>query len=141
MISSFWRRWLIAVCAIIVGFGAVLMGAAAPALQGPTLALMTLMHGAAPTLDAPLRFSIGLMGAVSFGWGLTLLAIVRAGTASPDLGRALWRPVTASLLLWFVIDSAISIATGFALNAASNTLLMAGWLAPMLASGLLRRPS
>ncbi len=32
-----------------------------------------------------------------------------------------------------------AIATGFALNAASNTVLLTGYLIPLLASGVLRR--
>lgn len=141
MLSSFWSRWLLVVPLAITALGAVLACAAVPGLEGPTLALLALMHGQTPPLDETLRFSIGLMGAVTFGWGLTLMAIVRAATAHPGLSAALWRPVTASLALWWLVDSAISVSTGFALNAVSNTLLLAAWILPLQASGLLRRPA
>lgn len=140
MLSSFWSRWLLVVTLAITALGGVLACAAVPGLEGPTLALLALMHGQTQ-LDETLRFAIGLMGAVTFGWGLTLMTIVRAAVAHPDLSPALWRPVTASLALWWLVDSAISVSTGFALNAVSNTLLLAAWILPLQASGLLRRPA
>ena len=46
--------------------------------------------------------------------------------------------MTSSVLTWYVIDSLLSIATGFGLNALPNTVLMAGFLFPVIRSGVLR---
>ena len=130
--TGFWRTWLTVWCWGVAGLGIVLMGAAFALTDGPSRALMELMNpGAPPRFDPALRFSAGLMGAVTFGWGLTMLAIVRTSD------MRIWRPVTGALLVWYVVDSAISIATGFALNAASNTLLIGLFLLAMVRSGAL----
>ena len=90
----------------------------------------------AATFDLPaVRFGLGLPGALTIGWALTMFAMIDAAQAG---GARIWRSLTGALLVWYVIDSAISVRTGFALNAASNTLLMASFLIPVLASGVLR---
>ena len=139
MISRFWSRWLLVLTVSIIAFGALLMGAAFPGLDGPTIALFGLLGGQAPTFDETLRFSTGLMGAVSFGWGVTLYVVVRAALASPELGARLWRPVTLGLMAWFIPDCIISVKTGFGLNVITNLIIVTAWIIPLQASGLLRR--
>lgn len=139
MISSFWSRWLLALTWAIILFGALLMGAAFPGLDGPTVALMALLHGTAAPFDAAMRCSTGLMGAVSFGWGVTLFVVVRAALADPALGARLWRPLTLGLLAWFVPDCIISVSTGFGLNVITNLVILIAWIIPLQACGLLRR--
>jgi len=46
-----------------------------------------------------------------------------------------------AMAVWFVIDSFMSIATGFWLNAVSNTLIAIGLIVPLLATGVLRLPA
>ncbi len=72
--------------------------------------LLEVLGAETPIAYDPLhRFSIALMGAVSLGWGATLLAVARI---TPELSapqaQKLWRMVTWSVLLWFVVDSALS---------------------------------
>ncbi len=102
------------------------------------LVLTMFSGGAVPpdALDQPIvRFGIGLQGALTLGWGLTMMALIEA---AKTLDAPVWRKLTLALVVWYVIDSAISIATGLALNAVSNTVLMAGYLIPVLASGVLK---
>lgn len=139
MISSFWSRWLIGVTLGVIGFGALLMGAAFPGLDGPTLALLTLLNGQAPQFNDTLRFSTGLMGAVSFGWGVTLFVVVRAALTNAELGARLWRPLTLGLVAWFIPDCIISVSTGFALNVVTNLVVLTAWIIPLQVCGLLRR--
>ncbi|WP_448582817.1 hypothetical protein [Thermaurantiacus sp.] len=54
------------------------------------------------------------------------------------LRRPLWAGLTAALLFWYVVDSLLSVATGFPLNVASNSLLIAGFLLPVFDAGQLR---
>jgi hypothetical protein len=82
-----------------------------------------------------MRFSVALMGAVTLGWGFTILFLLPAIHAA---GAPAWKGLTAALFIWFVIDSAFSVATGFALNAVSNTGLLIAYLIPVLASGALK---
>lgn len=49
-----------------------------------------------------------------------------------------WRLLTVSVVGWYLIDGVLSAATGFPLNIVPNTLLLAGFVAPVLGSGVLR---
>ena len=140
MMSGFWRRWLTVWCWGVVLFGAVLAGAAFEASSGPVRVLFAVLGGLQNLeLDGPQRFTIAIMGAVTLGWGLTLAVVVQAAHRLGAEARATWVGVTLSVLTWYVIDSVLSVATGFSMNAASNTVLLAGYLAPVLVSGVLRR--
>lgn len=135
---QFWRSWLVIWCWAVVAFGVLLALGAIEATKAPVETLYSLFNPAASVpFDATLRFSIGLMGAVSIGWGLTLLTTVRAALALGREGRAVWSGIVTSVLVWYVIDSSLSVATGFALNAASNTVLLVGLLLPLWRTGML----
>jgi len=41
-------------------------------------------------------------------------------------------------VIWFVIDGALSAATGFVLNNVPNTALAIAYIVPLLASGVLK---
>lgn len=138
--SRFWRNWLTVWGWAVVLFGLVLAGAGFEATSGPTRLLFDVLNGPEDLiLSAQMRFAVGLMGAVTLGWALTLLVTFDAAHRLGAAGGPAWRGVLASAVVWYVIDSGISVVTGFGLNAVSNTLLMAGLLTPLMASGVLRR--
>jgi hypothetical protein len=139
MMTTFWRNWLVIWCIGLALFGLALYGAAYPATTGPARMLFALFgNPLPPEPDRYLRFAVPLMGAVSLGWALTMLAALRlAWTAEPDAGTALWKRVTVAMLVWYVLDSAASVATGFPINALSNTALLVAYLVPVVASGVL----
>ena len=129
------RRWLAAWCWAVMVFGVVIAGAASPTTEAAARALLEWQGGRPVVFDAPSRFALGLLGAVTLGWGATLLATVRAGDR---LGPAGWRGVAGAVALWFAVDSLLSVATGFALNVASNLVFFAGFVLALKASGLAR---
>jgi len=131
--SSFWRTWLTAWCFAVGAFGALLAAGAFEATRGPVVLLYTLLGGAAPVFDPALAFSVGLMGAVTIGWSLTFYAAFEAAHALGAQGGRIWRLITVSVIAWYVIDGAISALTGFALNIASNTVLLIGYFIPLIA--------
>jgi len=133
--TPFWRTWLDLWCGAVMVFGLVLVGAAFEPTRAPLLMLLGPMNPAVPVFDDHLRFAYALMGAVTLAWGLTFLAALRAAAQLSD--RALWRGLTVAVLAWYVIDGALSAATGFALNIVPNTALLAGYLIPVLATGVL----
>jgi hypothetical protein len=123
--SSFWKNWL-TVCCIGAGlFGAVLYAAAFPATTWGTEQFMKLIGNPWPAApDRYLQFAFGLMGAITIGWMITLYTLLRAAwTMDAASARPLWRGVVLSIAVWWVIDSYVSIASGFPLNAVSNTVL------------------
>lgn len=78
------------------------------------------------------------MGAVTLGWGRTLMTTIQAAHQLGAAGRSTSVGLIVSVLAWFVIDSSLSVATGFGLNAVSNSILLAGFLLPIVRSGVLR---
>jgi hypothetical protein len=123
-----WQAQMQLWCGAVIVFGLVLIGGAFEATSAGVQALFAILDGPGPISYEPaLRFALALMGAVTLGWGATVLAVVRGTGEMPGAqSLALWRGITMAILLWYVIDSALSVATGFWLNAVSNTLLI-GW--------------
>ena len=138
--SGFWRTWLTVWGWSVVIFGLVLAGGAFEATRAPVDMLISTLGGIdSLAWDRPLRFGVGLMGAVSIGWGLTFLAIFKAAWMLGDQAGPVWRAITLSTLAWYVIDGVISVASGFALNLVPNTVLLIGFLWPILSQGLLAK--
>jgi hypothetical protein len=138
--TSFWQNWLKLWASGVILFGVVLASgafAATDALVRPIFDMLGHPFPSEP--DAHHRFSLGLMGAVSIGWGLTLLGMINAifGLAR-DSAAPFWRAILVATMIWYVVDGYISYATGFALNIVSNTLLVALLLIPLIKSGALR---
>lgn len=137
--SGFWRNWMTVWCWAVGVFGVVLAGAGLEATSGPSRLVFALLQGPeALVLNAQMRFSVALMGAVTLGWSLTLMTTIKAALKLGEAGRSTWIGLIVSVLTWFVIDSSLSIATGFGLNAVSNAILLAGFLLPLFQSGVLR---
>ncbi len=136
--SGFWRMWFVAWCASIALFGAVLAGGAFEATEGPVRFVLSVLGPGEPLFDAALRFSLAVMGAVSIGWAVTLYFTVRAAIDLGPRGRPLWTAISAGMVSWFVIDSALSVATGFGLNVVPNLVLAGMYVVGLLGSGVAR---
>lgn len=137
--QGLWKTWMILWCWAVILFGIILAAGGLPETDGAVAFLYGLLGNLGADglrLDAPgLRFSVALMGAVTIGWGLTILFLLPAIHAA---GAPAWRGLTAALVIWYVIDGVLSAATGFALNILPNTALAIAYLVPVLASGALR---
>lgn len=139
--SLFHQKWLTLWACGVALFGLGLAGMGFAATDGFARFFFDLV-GSPVTADpgAQFRFAVGLMGCVSMGWGLTFAAAFRAAFATPDVQAAtVWRMLLMAALAWYLLDSLISIATGFPLNAVSNTVLLALFLIPVIRSGVLKR--
>ena len=64
-----------------------------------------------------------------------MLAVWRACGADV----AVWRGLSRAVLIWYVLAATLSVATGFALNAVSNTLFMALFMLPAVKLGFFSR--
>lgn len=137
--NRFWQNWLTIWAAGVTIFGLILAGGAFAATDGLTRMLFELFGMPIPAQPDPHhRFAIGLMGAVTMGWGLTYFATFKALHALPsDHAAPAWRFILFASFVWYAIDSWISVATGFWTNAVSNTLLLVMLLIPLLGSGML----
>lgn len=132
--------WLNAMCAVVVVTGLVMAGGALPQTEWGARLLLEWQNGGPLALDRAARVLTGVLGGVMCGWGVTLFAGFQAIEAVADarLRTRFWRIMLAGILVWFVVDSGLSIATGFALNAVMNAAFMLAFCVPIVASGAIR---
>lgn len=127
------RTWL-KVAAVIVGsFGPVFfLGSMEATAELPRLSLDLLawpVDGAQRYDDATVRFLSVLTGGFLLGWGVLIWSLSGAVyTAAPEGVR---RAVVSSLVAWFLLDSAGSIATGQPSNALFNVLVLLVAVGPL----------
>jgi len=137
--TGIWKNWMTVWAWGVVAFGALLMTGAFPGVDGLVRDVLVLFgnlpDGGTILEDRAMRFAVGLMGAVTMGWGLTIAFLLPAISAAGPSG---WRALTLALAIWYVVDGLISVTTGFAANAVSNTALAIAYVIPVLGSGALR---
>ncbi len=131
-------RWLTIWCGALAALGVAVAGAATDATSAPVRLVFAVIGVPELRLDAHMRFTLAVLGAVLIGWSLTLLGASRvAHRLGGEHGRAAWRWVAVALVGWFAIDSTLSVLTGFPLNAVMNVIFLLAFLAPMVRSGVL----
>jgi len=137
--SGFWRNWLAVWCGAVGVFGAVLIGGGLEATSGPTRLIFDLLNGPMELeLNAQMRFSLALMGAVTLGWAMTAAATIQAAILLGERATPIWRLLLGGVMVWFVIDTTMSIITGYGINAIPNLVLLATFLLPIIRSGVLQ---
>jgi hypothetical protein len=108
----------------VAGLGFVALAVAAPDLLATLYALIA--HGdTVVDMTAGTRLGAALFGALTVGWGLTLERLGR--------GEGVVRAAVIGIVVWYLVDSAASIALGFGWNALSNTgfvVVVVGLLRP-----------
>lgn len=96
-----------------------------------TLALLSQLGllDAVPEMPPPameyVQFVYGVLGAVMVGWAALLGLVAHA----PRLDAR--RAVGASLVLWFVLDTGLSLASGHPRNAGLNLVCLVATLVPL----------
>jgi hypothetical protein len=140
--TGFWKAWMQGWCSMVGLTGVMFACVAIPGLEGPALLFYDVVYwpvdGQSGWVDG-IGFTVSILGAVLIGWALTCWTLVAEATRTGS--QAAWRGITAALVVWYVIDSSASVATGVPGNAVSNTLFLASFLLPVLASGALRGAS
>ncbi len=132
--------WMTGWCAAVGLFGMILAGSGFEVTSGPVRILFDVLNGPGELdLNPYVRFSLAVLGAVTMGWSLTLMAVIQvANQLEKQVSKRIWIGIAASIVIWYVIDSILSIATGFWLNAVANTIFSATFLIPVIRSGVLR---
>lgn len=137
MSQRFHKFWLIITAVVVGAFGPVFfLGTMVPTMEPArlTLDLLSWPINGVPTYESPdIRFLSALAGGFLLGWGV-MIGCLRAWMydAAPEAVR---KVVLTSLLSWFVLDSAGSIASGTPSNALFNVFVL------LLAVGPLWRPA
>ena len=136
--SKSYKNWLDAMCGVVVLFGFIMAGGALPASEWPARLLLEWQNQGPLAIDRAARVTLGVLGGVMCGWGVTLYAAFQAAHMIGDRGAHIWRLILASMVFWFVVDSSLSVATGFALNALMNVGFLLAFVVPIGLSGVLR---
>ena len=123
---SFWQRWLLVVDIGIVVFGimmALLSGT--PLFRSFNRQIDPAFWGANPVADEAQAFQkwiYGVWGATVAGWGVFLTFVARFPFGKKE--KWAWQCLVVGLLVWFVLDTVISLNYQVYFNAAFNTALL-----------------
>jgi hypothetical protein len=85
-----------------------------------------------PAANAYIFFVYGILGAVMIGWMVALLFILLSGFRCKQ--RWAWYAIATSIVIWFAIDSSMSLVTGFWQNAAFNLVFLLAFSIPLVAT-------
>jgi len=117
---DFWQRWLVVVCFLFAGVGILLATLDSLAIFGPWNAGIDAVFAENEQIGSEARavksFLLGPLGGTILGM-FVLCGFVAAGPFKRREPWAWWA-ITSSLLAWFVLDSAVSIAHGAWFNVA-----------------------
>jgi hypothetical protein len=123
---SFWSRWLFA-----VGIGVSVFGVMMALLSGTPLFdlfnhQIDPVFWGADAVDGPTKqfqqWLYGVWGATIAGWGIILTYIARYPFRKKE--RWAWNGLVFGILVWYVLDTALSVLYGVTFNVAFNTTLL-----------------
>jgi len=132
---QFWWGWLVVVVCSVIIFNVGLV--IAPNLMQQFFNVMFFSSSKAYTdfgnaATLYVEFVYGVLGAVMIGWMTTLLYILVGSFRSRQ--REAWWAIAAPIVVWFAVDSWLSISTGFWQNAVFNTLFLVLFIIPLAAT-------
>ena len=131
------QRGLRLAAGVTMAAGLGLALAAIPALNLPVRLLGDVLIwplDGGETLAAPeTRLGFAISGGLMLGWGLMIWQL--AGEPLARAPEAIRGSIRASVLAWFMLDSAGSVAAEAALNVVGNLVFLALFLWPMRGAG------
>ncbi len=130
---SLWQRWLFAVGIVMSVFGVLLaLFNATPLFALFDRQINPVFWGAADIPGGAREFkqwAYGVLGAMLAGWGVFMAFIAHYPFKRREMWA--WNCIFAGLLVWFVIDTAISLNFKVYFNAAFNTVLFVMVMLPL----------
>ena len=134
-LSKFWYNWLRAWCWYLGVVSLVLMGGAFDFSDEPLKLLVSLLSQSPYELNNHVRFGVGIQGTLTLTLAILCYGVIRFA-AHHDMSGSLWRYLLVALLVWFVTDGIISVATQFYLNVLSNFFILVWLVVPLVAKNL-----
>jgi hypothetical protein len=128
---EFLRKWLIADGVLILVLGIFLVSlSTAPDPAGDPFTSIFWKQGISEGARDFYAWAFGVWGATLMGWATTLLFLA----AYPLKKREVWvvNCITASMAIWYPVDTFISIRFGVVLNCVLNTVLLLLVAIPLL---------
>ena len=137
--NGIWKTWLDGWCWLVLGVGVMFAASAVRGLDAPTRLFYDAVSwpiDGQSTWTENVRFSASIIGALTIGWALTLIPLVKLAHASQ--GPNVWRALSFAVVAWYIVDSTVSVLAGVPGNAVSNTGFLLLFLVPILKSGVLK---
>lgn len=140
IVTGFYRNWMVIWCNAVIATALVFVLAAFPTTDIGTRLFYDLIYW---PLDGQSGFSdearpsIAVLGAVFLAFAVLLRSVILLALDNPI--SPLWRIATLAMVVWWVVDSGVSVFTGIPVNAVTNTVLLVTFLVPVLGSGVLRQ--
>ncbi len=134
--SRFWQGWLLAVCLLTALFGLViLLLIRSPILMGLSNQIDQVFWGQGVPPEGVAAFERWVYGA----WGATVVGLgllaATVGVHGFNRGQTWARNALAlSIGAWFVLDTAVSVASGVWANVGLNLAVLILFLPPLLAT-------
>lgn len=116
-----------------IGFSLLLVAGAFEPLSGAVAIFYDYVDpsaGASGDYGTLVRLLSGILGGLYASWSVFLILVV--APAVRDGNDAIRRASIIAILTWYLLDSAGSIASGFALNVLVNSVYLVFLLAPLL---------
>jgi hypothetical protein len=130
---TFWTAWLMVVSFTMAAFGVLMVlfnqTALFAGLLGEIQRAFSLPGDASAGLVQFQAWVYGVWGATVAGFGV--LAAVVGGNAFARRERWARDALAGALALWYVLDTAASLASRVWVNAAFNTIVLAGFVLPL----------
>jgi hypothetical protein len=131
-----WWNWLIGVtCSIIIfSLGMVIAPSFVQeklfdAMFFSSAQMKTILSNSAVSY---ILFTYRVLGAVMVGWMISLLFILAGSFRQKQ--REGWYAVTGSIVVWFLLDSGVSISAGYWQNAVFNVVFFVLFIIPLAAT-------
>ena len=131
---TFWQRWLFIVGLIITVFGVTFALANSTALFGVfDIQVNPVFWDTVEITDRAARefqsWIYGVLGATIAGWGVFITFIAHYPFRNRE--RWAWNCLLVAVLIWFVVDTAISMNFRVYFNVVFNTVLLTATLLPL----------
>ena len=128
-----WSKIFLIIVAVTIGFAAFMVLPPYPSIAYFNTLLykdIGFPSDFSPEAIRYITFLYGVLGCVMIGW-MALVAGLTHQSLSKGSART-WKLIMASLLIWFIPDTLLSLVSGYWQNGASNTVFFVAFLIPML---------
>lgn len=134
MSFQFWRQWLIVVTGgvMVYALSLILLPEISQSLLNTLFFSQDVRVAFGENEKTYITFLYGVLGAVIVGWMTTLMFLLIGPFQRPQ--REIWNTLTASILIWYVVDSGFSVVIDVIPHAIFNTGFLILFAVPLAAS-------
>jgi hypothetical protein len=131
---NFWYHWLLTISWLIIGFGLYIVVVALTQaslfenFNKPVMKAFNLSPETVPI--AVFKWLFSVLGATMAGWGVMILFLIRRAFRNKE--KWAWCALAASIFVWFIPDTTMSVFYGVYFNVFVNSVLFLVVIVPLL---------